>query len=254
MNEEQAQPAPARSNRKWIALAIGGGCALVACLGLVVALAVTFLTPMIARTNQQVTVVSTEVVAPSPVTGGDTQVAGGLAQQPSNTMGNPYAPVTIVEYADFQCPFCVRYWQETERQIVLTYVKTGKVYYEYRSVGGFIGPESAAAAEAAYCAGDQGKFWEYHDTLFSKWTGENVGDFSADKLQQYAAEDGLDGDVFSNCLSSGKYADRLQQDVDSAKAAGVQATPSFLVNGKLIEGAQPFSVFQQAIEAALQGK
>jgi len=76
-----------------------------------------------------------------------------------NTMGDPNAPVRIIEYADFQCPYCLQYWRATEPQIIKTYVATGKVYYEYRSVGAFIGPDSALAAEAVYCAGDQNKFW-----------------------------------------------------------------------------------------------
>ena len=129
-------------------------------------------------------------------------------------------------------------------QIIKAYVATGKVYYEYRSVGGFIGPDSALAAEAAYCAGDQNKFWEYHDVLFSNWTGENVGDFAAPKLRQYAASVGLEPNTFDQCLNQGKYVGQVQQD---------HSTPSFLINGKLIEGAQPFDVFQKAIETALKG-
>ncbi len=172
----------------------------------------------------------------------------------ANTMGDPQASVKIIEYADFQCPFCVRFWQETEPQIISTYVATGKVVYEYRSVGAFIGPDSALAAEAAYCAGDQGKFWEYHDVLFSNWTGENVGDFTPFKLSLYAATVGLDQITLDDCVSQGKYIGRVQQDVTDADASGIKATPSFLINGKLLEGAQPFDVFQQAIESALQGK
>ena len=252
--QPQQQPTPPASNKKWIALAIGGGCALVACLGLVVALAVSFLTPKVIQTLNPTGVVENAIpVSPEPNNAG-TPGTGVASQGPGNTIGDPNAPVKIVEYADFQCPYCQRYWQDTEPKIIETYVKTGKVYYEYRSVGGFIGPESAAAAEAAYCAGDQGKFWAYHDTLFSNWTGENVGDFTRDKLSQYASSLGLDLTTFDSCLSSGKYAARLEQDVNDAKAGGIQATPSFLVNGKLLEGAQPFAVFQQAIGDALQGK
>ena len=248
----QQQPAPARSNKKWIALAIGGGCALVACLGLIVALAVSFLAPTIAQRVNPTSIVQDLVpVTPQSNAPGAPAIS---SEGPGNTMGDPNAPVKIIEYADFQCPYCRRHWQETEPQIIDAYVKTGKVYYEYRSVGAFLGPESGAAAEAAYCAGDQGKFWEYHGTLFSHWTGENVGDFTDEKLRQYAASLGLDQAAFDSCLRSRKYADRLQQDVQDAKADGIKATPSFLVNGTLIEGAEPFAVFQQVIDAALQGK
>ena len=225
---------------------MGGGCALLACVGLIVALAITFLQPRATQSN----------AAPSPIANAvevSPQVTNATSSGPGNTMGKANAPVKLIEYADFQCPYCRRFWQETEPQIIQIYVSTGKVYYEYRSVGGFLGPESADAAKAAYCAGDQGKFWQYHNELYANWTGENVGDFAKAKLSQYATTVGLDVATFESCLSSGKYAARVQQDVLDAKAAGVQATPSFLINGKLVEGAQPFAVFQKEIDAALNG-
>ncbi len=245
--QQPVAPSGPRSKVKWIALAIGGGCSLLACAVVLVALAATAVIPIWPVSKQPATPVENAIpVMP--------QSTGTSAQGPGNTMGDPNAPVKMVEYADFQCPFCQRYWQETEPQIIDAYVKTGKVFYEYRSVGAFIGPESEAAAQAAYCAGDQGNFWEYRAVLFSHWTGENVGDFSDSNLKQYAASLGLDGSSFDACRHSGKYADLVQQDVSHAKADGVQATPSFVINGKLVEGAQPFSVFQQTIDAALQGQ
>jgi protein-disulfide isomerase len=252
--ENQTQPKPAQkgSKIKWAALAIGGSCALVACAVLVLVLAERFFGPQIGGIISQIqiglngTAVPTQVEIISPTDRPHPEAN-------ANTMGDPKAPVKITEYADFQCPFCVKYWQETEPQIITTYVATGKVFYEYRSVGAFIGSDSASAAEAAYCAGDQGKFWEYHDLLFSNWTGENVGDFSSDKLSQYAAAAGLDANKFDDCLSRGVHAGQIEQDVTDAKADGIRATPSFLINGKLVEGAQPFDVFQQTIESALKG-
>ena len=253
MTEEQIPSTSGTSNKKWIGLAIGGGCVLLACLALFVALAVALLRPGLAGPLSR-------FLPGTPATPGGTSVSGTspanskYPQQSGNTLGDPNAPVKIIEYADFQCPYCQHYWQDTEPQIIEAYVKTGKVYYEYRSVGAFIGPESAAAAEAAYCAGDQGRFWEYHDALFSHWTGENVGDFDKGKLLQYATTVHLDPTAFYECVNSGKYADRVQQDVKDAQADGVHATPSFLINGKLLEGAQPFDVLRKAIDAALQGK
>jgi protein-disulfide isomerase len=244
---EPQQPAPARSNRKWIALAIGGGCAILACAAVVVAVVITALVPSVrSRLNPSQLGIN--------ATSGPGDSAGSGLQQSGNTMGDSRAPVKIVEYADFQCPYCRAFALDTEPQIVDTYVQAGKVYFEYRSVGAFLGQESADAAEAAYCAGDQGKFWEYHDTLFNNWTGENVGDFTKAKLQQYAASVGLDKAAFSECLSTGKYTQRVTQDAANAQSDGVRATPSFLINGKLVEGAQPFDVFQKEIDAALQGK
>ncbi len=248
------QPAPQHSNRNWLPWVIGGGCVLLVCAGVAVVAVGALLMQRVSGTVSQQPPATMEVAIP--VQPGATAIPTPhvAAQQPPNSMGDLNAPVKIIEYADFQCPYCMRFHQETEPQIIDQYVKTGKVYFEYHSVGAFLGDESGAAAEAAYCAGDQGKFWEYHDTLFSHWTGENVGDFTNDKLQQYAAALGLDQSSFNNCLSSGKYAPLVQQDATDARAAGVKATPSFLINGKLVEGALPFSAFQQAIEAALLGK
>jgi len=250
MLEDQPQPKPNNNDSiiKWTALTIGGCLVMIACLAFALVLAGRYFGPQIGGILSQVGVgpKNTPVNTVTPV-------AQAHPQSKFNTMGNPKAPVRIIEYADFQCPFCQRYWQATEPQIIKTYIATGKVYYEYRSVGAFIGPDSALAAEAAYCAGDQNKFWEYHDVLFSNWTGENVGDVSAPKLRQYAATVGLDQNTFDQCLNQGKYVDRVQQDVSNANADGIHSTPSFLINGKLVEGAQPFDVFQKAIETALKG-
>jgi protein-disulfide isomerase len=253
LQQDPLEPAPQRSNRKWIALALGGGCALLACIGLVIALAISFLKPASTRTVQPQGPVVQATIAP-PQVAGNTPTAAPALQKSGNTLGDPNAPVKIIEYADFQCPFCQRHWMEVEPRIIETYVKTGKVSYEFRSVGAFLGPESADAAEAAYCAGDQDKFWEYHDALFSHWTGENVGDFTRVKLDQYAQSIALDQSTFDTCLDSAKYTGRVQQDAKDAKADGVKATPSFIINGTLLEGALPFAAFQQAIDAALQGK
>lgn len=176
-----------------------------------------------------------------------------------NAMGDPNAPVKIEEFSDFQCPFCARFYEDTEWQIAESYVADGTVYFVYRSFGSFIGPESKAAAEAAYCAGDQNKFWEYHDILFANQTGENVGAYSNRRLQAFAEELSLDMGAFNNCLNSGKYSDRVEQDRADGTAAGVTGTPAFVVsytvNGeqktRFISGAYPFDQFQTEIEGAL---
>lgn len=176
-----------------------------------------------------------------------------------NTAGNPDAPITITEYSDFQCPYCRLFFENTEEMLMEQYVNTGTVYFVYKSVGGFIGPESKTAAEAAYCAGDQDKFWEMHDVIFANQTGENVGAFSERRLEAFADAISLDRGEFDECMSSGKYDDLAEQDAKDATAAGIQATPSFiisyLVNGetqtRVIQGAQSMDVFMQEIEAAL---
>lgn len=176
-----------------------------------------------------------------------------------NAMGDPDAPVKIEEFSDYQCPFCARFYEETEGQIVDAYVATGKVYFVYRSFGNFLGPESQASAEAAYCAGDQNKYWEYHDILFANLTGENVGAFTDRRLGAFAEALSLDMDAFNSCFDSGKHTDRVQQDYLDGTAEGVTGTPAFVisytVNGeekqRFISGAYPFSEFQTQIDGAL---
>jgi len=176
-----------------------------------------------------------------------------------NSMGNPDAPIKIEEFSDYQCPYCARFYEETEGQIADTYVADGTVHFTYRSFGNFIGAESQAAAEAAYCAGDQNKYWEYHDILFANQTGENVGAYAARRLTAFAEALSLDMTAFNDCVNSGKYADRVGQDYIDGSAAGVTGTPAFVltysVDGeqkqRFIYGAYPFSEFQTQIEEAL---
>jgi protein-disulfide isomerase len=177
--------------------------------------------------------------------------AGPRPQANFNGAGNPNAPVKIIEYSDFQCPYCAVFSNQTEGLIMDNYVATGKVYFEYRSFGDFIGVESARAAEAAYCAGDQGKFWEMHDIIFANQQGENKGAFEDRRLVAFASNLDLNMTQFNDCFNNDKYADRVKEDGVNAYEAGVRATPSFVINGKLVEGAQPYDVFQQEIEAAL---
>jgi protein-disulfide isomerase len=167
-------------------------------------------------------------------------------------MGNPDAPVKIIEYSDFQCPACQVFYIKVEPQLIEEYVTTDKVYFEYRSMGLYLGQESVDATIAAYCAGDQNKFWEYHDILFTNQTGENVGAFSPRRLQAFGETIGLDMKAFKDCLSSRKYQERINQDQTEGEKAGVKVTPSFVINGKIVGGALPFEEFSKEIEAALQ--
>jgi protein-disulfide isomerase len=186
--------------------------------------------------------------------------AKNRTQVDANHTGDPNAPVKIVEYSDFQCPYCKNWADQTEQALLDAYVKTGKVYFTYRSMGNFVskniggtGTESRDAAEAAYCAGDQGKFWEMHDALFGNWQGEDVGSFALKRLAAIAGTIELDAKQFNDCLSSKKYRDQVNQDYQDGTAAGVNGTPSFVINGKLLTGGQPFETFKTEIEAALKG-
>ncbi len=171
-----------------------------------------------------------------------------------NAMGDPNAPVKIEEFSDFQCPYCKMFADETEPQIVENYVATGKVYFVYTPYGpsgNYIGQESQDAARAAFCAADQNKFWEYKDTLFAHHTGENVGDFPVSKLEAFAKDIGLDMTQYNSCFTENKFDQKLADGFTAGINAGVGGTPSFIINGKLIEGALPYENFKQEIEAAL---
>jgi protein-disulfide isomerase/plastocyanin len=161
--------------------------------------------------------------------------------------GDADAPVTIIEFSDFQCPFCSRFYTDALPQIEQEYINTGKVKLVYRDFPlESIHPQARPAAEAAECADDQGKFWEFHDLLF-----ENQQLLSDASYKQWASDLGLDENVFADCVDSNKHADEVTGDLDDGAAGGVTGTPAFFVNGQLLSGAQPFSAFQVAIEAAM---
>jgi len=185
-----------------------------------------------------------------------TPVAHPLADD--NKMGDPNAPVKIVEYSDYQCPYCKDFADQTLRAIVDAYIATGKVHFTSRSMGNFVsqnigtgGTESRDAAEAAYCAADQEMFWEFSQAAYANWKGEEVGSFSSQRLNEIAQSISLDMDLFTKCMKDHTNRDRVNQDYSDGLAAGINATPSFLINGKLIPGALPFASFQKEIEAAL---
>ena len=165
--------------------------------------------------------------------------------------GDPNAPVTIIEFADFQCPFCGRFFAQTEPQINTQYIQSGKVRLGYFNFA-FLGPESTWAAEAAECAADQNKFWDYHDKLYASQSGENQGAFNKENLKKFAEDLGLDISAFNECLDSGKYTELIQDESSVASSVGVRSTPTFLINGQAVVGAQPFEIFEQTIDALLK--
>ena len=157
-------------------------------------------------------------------------------------LGNPNAPVTLIEYGDYQCPFCGRFFQYTEPLIRENYVKTDKVRMVYRDLA-FLGPESLAAGSAAECAKDQGKFWAYHDVLFTAEIAdgqENNGNLTRDLFLKLASQAGLDAKAFTDCYDSKKYESVVKNETKTAQAAGVNATPTSFVNNVHISGAQPY--------------
>ncbi|MCH7810373.1 MAG: DsbA family protein [Chloroflexi bacterium] len=164
--------------------------------------------------------------------------------------GDPDAPVELVMWGDFQCPFCKRFEVETLPRIRSEYVDTGKVKLVWRNFEHY-GRESEDAAVAAYCAGEQGQFWEYHDTLYRVQGGINSGAFSPPRLIQLAQEHQLDIASFEACQSQFKYDAVLSADYNRGISQGVTGTPGFFVNDEYISGAQPFEVFASVIDNEL---
>lgn len=171
-------------------------------------------------------------------------------------MGDPEAPVTIVDFSDFGCSHCANFAFSTEKQLAAEYVASGEVYFEFRSVGGMLGSSATVqAAEAAYCAADQDMFYPFHDLIFANQRQLFVNrdaDLSP-TLETFAGILEMDVDQFSECLDSGRYSERVDQDQAAADQADVSGTPSFLVNGQLLVGNQPFANFQQVIEREMAG-
>ncbi len=173
--------------------------------------------------------------------------------------GDPNAPITIVEFSDFQCPFCARFHTQTLPSILEEYIEDGKVNLVYRDFPlQSIHPNALPAAVAAECANDQGKYWEYHDTLFEKQNGWSRLDSTAviSTFSQYANDVGLEQEQFDSCLGSGKYLEEVQGDLRDGRDYGVTGTPGFFIGNDEIgfvklSGAQPFDSFKKVIDAQL---
>ena len=161
-------------------------------------------------------------------------------------LGDKNAPVTIVEFSDYECPFCERFYSQTFGQIEDKYIKTGKVKFVYRDFPLSFHANAQKAAEAAECAGEQGKYFEMNKKLFEGGVSGGVTSF-----KQYASDIGLDKTEFNTCLDSGTMAPEVQKDFIDGQKAGVSGTPAFFINGKLLTGAQPFSAFKQIIDGEL---
>ena len=164
--------------------------------------------------------------------------------------GDKNAKISIVEFSDFQCPFCEKYYTDVEPQIIKDYVDTGKASFAFRNYA-FLGQESTNAAEAASCANDQGKFWDFHNYLYTHQGGENQGAFSKPNLEKFAADLGLNTTDFNSCLDSDKYAKLV---LSAGQKVGVSGTPTTFVNGKILVGAVPYTEVKKLIDQELSGK
>jgi protein-disulfide isomerase len=183
------------------------------------------------------------VVAPDPTT----NVVNNGA-----TLGDANAPVKVVEWANYQCPFCDQFWTTSETTFIQDYITNGKVHFQYSDLT-FGWQESIDASEAATCAMDQGKFWQYHDTLFKNQKAENSGGFSRSRLKQMASDMGLDMTKFNACFDGHQTANAVQASDNAAAQQNINSTPTFFVNGKQINYTGWGSV-KSAIDAALAGQ
>lgn len=174
----------------------------------------------------------------------------------SPILGNPRAPITLVEFGDYQCHFCNVFFHNTEEDIIKNYVNTGKVKMIFKDYT-IIGPDSVTAAHGAHCANDQGKFWEYHDILYNNWAGENNGWASSENLLKFAQEIELDMEEWSDCMINSDHSETILASNNDAKDLGLTGTPSFFVidsenNVTKLFGAQPYSQFEKIFNSLLE--
>lgn len=177
--------------------------------------------------------------------------AAALAGIPTDgrVIGDPDAPVHLVEYGDYQCPACASFSQTVFPTLLSDYIATGKVSFEFRDLA-FLGDDSVTAAEAAACAIDQDGYWRYHDTIYANHFGENLGNLSKSRLLQMAKLSGLDQDKVSSCLDAATTSAEVQTMHQEATQLGLTSTPSFVLNGEVIPW-QGWDAMKQAIDAAL---
>ena len=173
----------------------------------------------------------------------------------SPVLGSASAPITIVEFGDYQCEACYHWYHNTRADIIDNYIDTGEANLVFMDLP-FLGRDSITAAQATYCADDQGKYWEYHETLYNFQEAIDNGWASKDRLVSFAFNLDMNLDEFNDCMDSSKYAKRVKANYDESQRFGAEATPTFLIispdgNMKKITSAQPYSVFSQVIEPML---
>ena len=171
----------------------------------------------------------------------------------SPILGSESAPITIIEFGDYQCEQCYKWYHNTKDSIVQNYIETGKANLIFVDLA-ILGRDSPKAAAATYCAEEQGKYWEYHDLLYTHQEGVNSGWANSERLKAFAFDLKLDPELFDSCVDSGKFAKRVQFNTNEAKKQGATGTPTFIIvnsdgEQQKIGGAQPYSVFQKVLDS-----
>jgi protein-disulfide isomerase len=235
-------PPPGRSAKPaWVVAAIAALVALVSLAGPLSRSGSDHKTPPVTRPQ----------ASSSEPSGGSDALTALARRRPGDptALGRVDAPVVMIAYSDFQCPFCGQFARDTEPVLVRKYVDTGVLRIEWRDFP-YLGPESKVAAHAARAAAEQGKFWAFHDALYAHQLPPNSGHLTPAYLRSVAARTGLDVTRFSKDMNGPLAAKLVQHDFDEGLSAGVTGTPSFLVNGRPVVGALPVAAFEQVIEQA----
>ena len=185
------------------------------------------------------------------------QKLAALIENGSPTLGNIDAPLTLVEFGDYQCSFCKKHFVQTHDLIMKNYVATGNVKILFKDMIVTSGEGSIKAAHAAHCAKDQGMFWKYHYMLYNNWEGENTGWITDDSLNKFAENIDLDMNEFSKCMIEKKWMDLINASQEDAKIMDIGGTPSFFLIGPEneivnIHGAQPYDIFKESFDSALK--
>jgi len=185
------------------------------------------------------------------------QKLAALVENGSPILGNIDAPLTLVEFGDYQCSFCKKHFVQTHDLIMKNYVATGNVKILFKDMIVTSGEGSMKAAHATHCAKDQGMFWKYHYILYNNWEGENTGWVTDDSLNKFASNIGLDMNEFSKCMSDNKWMNLIKSSVEDANTMSVTGTPSFFLIGpeneiSKIHGAQPYEAFKRTIDSMLK--
>ena len=247
-----SKPSPETSRRKtnltvhWPSLGIGAGVAI-ACIFCGV-----LLVNMIDTEPTQIL----DEITISEITATEKPTIASFYGNASPILGDINAPLTLVEFGDYQCTFCKKFFDETEKSILMNYVETGKVKVLFKDFI-VVNEDSVNAASAAHCANDQKMFWQYHSTLYNNWDGEGTGWASSEQLHQFASTLGLDMNEFSECMSQSKWKDMVLSSHADGRTLGVDATPTFFIideNNEALKiiGAQRYDVFQEVFDSLLE--
>lgn len=218
-------------------------------IGIVVGLVVNAVSSDNTNTNE-----AANVIAPTSGQGNSPVYVGDISVDDETGLGDPNAPIVMIEFSDYQCPYCRRAYNDLLPQLKENYIDTGLVYFVYRDFPlTSIHDDALKAAEATECADEQGAFWGMHDAIFEGQGPASNGTVSIpeETLKQYAADLGLDTEQFNTCLDSGQYEQEVLSDVADGRDYGVTGTPAFFINGYLFPGAQPYETISAIIDEML---